>query len=75
MLLSRNNDQGTTMTKGNDASHRRIPDARNLSDAGETDGNECELSVASAECEADLAVDRFVKESVRQRMRRLTTLM
>jgi hypothetical protein len=41
-------------------------------DAPETSGNECELSVALAEHLADISAGRFVKESVSRHMARLT---
>jgi len=42
--------------------------------ASEASGHDCELSVALTEHHADLMAGRFVKESVRRHMTRLTTL-
>jgi len=42
-------------------------------EASEASDDDCELSVALAEHDADLLAGRFVKESVRRHMKRVTT--
>ena len=63
----------TASITGNQEYHAAPEISDTQAHASETDGNKRGLSAAFAEHQADLAAGRFVRESVRQHMRRLMT--